>query len=458
MSNLLIEKVWKPGQQPKIYLHPSEDPPKGRKKIKGPRGGEFYYLGTKEDFGYKKEGKTLAGSSWERPKGNKTANGSTIDRKWNPAFTFINRDPKARIQAIGRDSKGRLKYHLWDEAPNKATEKKQKKLKKWSRDLKGILQIIERDMKGKDKNKQELALICKIMYKTGFRVGQEEEHRKTGDVTAYGVRSLLRKHVTVLKGDKVKFEFPGKDGVPITGTIIEPALANRIKKIKNPEKRIFSAKYKGKEGVLEYTRNFSSKKNTNYTPHDFRTHVATNEAAKFLEKLKKTGHKLAEPKNVKEFKALQRLVGKFVGGLKEYKDKGFEISETPLFNSYRKSLQYYISREIWLPFEAKFGLGLFQKEFDLFHDIHDIAERVHYSNPPEKNKKRKESKNIRREIDSLVERSYQKSFEDNNRSENWVNGIIEKSKIELQKQEDDDDNPIDSHLESQYEERFESDD
>ena len=40
----------------------------------------------------------------------------------------------------------------------------------------------------------------------------------------------------------------------------------------------------------------------------------------------------------------------------------------------------------------------------------------------------------------------------------WVRGpimgIIEKSKIELQKQEDDDDNPIDSHLESQYEERF----
>jgi hypothetical protein len=234
-----------------------------------------------------------------------------------------------------------------------------------------------------------------------------------------------------------------------------------------------------------------------YKLHDFRTNAATEKAIQFLNKLQEMEHPLMNPKNKNQLKKLQIVVSKHIaGGQRSKKDlakikipekyllnnpkaaKTLQISSIPLNNTYKNAFDSYISPSVWIQVEnymrdqmtkaaaeaaAKAPKQVKKSKepythLELFENVNDLAERVHYVNPPKKSKNNGKNKKIRREIDNLVERSYQKSFEDNNRSENWVQGIIEKSKIELQKQEDDDDNPIDSHLESQYEERFESDD
>ena len=594
MSKLIFEKKWRPESHPKIYLHPDEKAPKDVKVIEGPKGGRYYFARL-EDIGGKYEGSRWEGeqrvdskghkgeffNEWERPrlKDEKgyliTANGTRILEGLDPKTLFINRNENAEIQAIGRDKKKRLIYHMYDGSIEQIKGNKQERLQEWNDDLPDILKIINKDIhedwEGKNPLRREMGLICRTMYKTGFRIGEQEDHQKTGDVLAYGVRSLLRKNVEVLgkNNDYVRINFVGKHGVLNKATIQDAELAKHINELglrtnKNENDKVFSEEitYKSaRSGMWQYMKSLTPLVDKGYKLHDFRTHMATEKATKFMLKLQKMGHSLMNPKNENQLKKLQIVVSKHVaGGQKNKKDlakikipekyllnnptaaKTLQISSSPLNNTYKNAFDSYISPSIWVeverymreqmadaakkatealpkrrpvseeetaklpplertkqpsPAETKEEyLGGLQETperraqrraqleeladqakqerkerieaskkkraeisgsqvekskdpytyLELFENVKDLAERVHYVNPPKKNKNNGKNKKIRREIDNLVERSYQKSFEDNNRSENWVQGIIEKSKIELQKQEDDDAIPTEEEL------------
>ena len=525
MSKLIFEKKWRPESLPKIYLHPDEKAPKDVKEHKGPQGGRYYFARL-QDIGAKYEGSRWEGeqkgdsrghkgeffNEWERPREGMTANGTLILQGLDPKTLFINRNPDSEVQAIGRDKKNRIIYQMYDGSIEQIKGNKQERLQEWNDDLPDILEIINKDInedwEGKNPLRREMGLICRTMYKTGFRIGEQEDHQKSGDVASYGIRSLLRKNVEVLRdkktgkpGDYVRISFIGKAGTLNKATIKDSELAKHINELgpktsQNKNKKVFSdeIQYKSaKSGMWQYMKSLTPLVDKGYKLHDFRTNVATEKAAKFMKKLQKMEHPLMNPKTEKELAKLQRVVSKHVaGGQQSKKDlakikipekyllnnpkaaKTLQISSSPLLNTYKNAFESYISPSIWIEAQLYMRNQMAKaaaeapkqvkksKEpytyLELFENVNDLAERVHYVNPPKKNKNNGKNKKIRREIDNLVERSYQKSFEDNNRSENWVQGIIEKSKIELQKQEDDDDNPIDSHLESQYEERFESDD
>ena len=326
-------------EKAKIYLIPGEKPPKGVQVQRGPRGGLFYDAKLP---GRQWEKGAIKNVEWQRATGNKTPGGMVIPATWIPELTFVNRDKNGSLQAAGIDQKDRKVYLRLSKGKEKGRKDKFKRLKKFTSDLPKIMKRLE-----KDAGKKEEAMILQIMAMTGCRVGSTEE--TTGDKPAFGIATLLRKHVKV-KGSKVILDFPGKDGIRNLRTIKHDGLAKKIANIKDPNQKIFNVDYKH---TLEYLHKISGKP---YKTHDFRTWVGTKHAIDFIKEY-------PMPTNAKEFRKLQIAVGKRVGEL--------------LSNTYSIALNHYISPDVWTPIEAKMGLAL-QKSQDYFDDIEEMLETVQY--------------------------------------------------------------------------------
>jgi DNA topoisomerase IB len=356
------KKIYNIIEKSKIYIKPGEKPPKGVQVKRGPKGGLFYE-GTLP--GMKWEKKVVSSQEWERPSSNKTLGGLLIPNTWQKEFTFINRNKDAELQATGIDAKNRRVSLRSAEGHAAGKAQKNKRLKEFSHSLPKILKQLE-----KDAPNLEEAMICKIMSRTSFRIGSETE--TTGKVPSYGISTLLRKHVTV-KGDKVKLDFPGKDGKKNDAVIVEPNLARRIEKIGNPNQRIFNAEYKD---TLAYLRKISG---ADFKSHDFRSWIATSTA---IEEIKK----YQMPTNEKEFRKIQIAVGKKVSSI--------------LKNNYTVALKHYVSPDVWTPMEINLGKELtsVKKEFSYYNDIYDMLDRVYYGNSFEKEE-------VKSKINNLLEKA-----------------------------------------------------
>lgn len=243
------------------------------------------------------------------------------------ANVWISPDPTSDLQVTGHDAKGRKQYLYTSKYRQGKDAKKFVRAAELHQNLPKIRRQIKKDAGVNNQNAAALYLIDKA----GFRVGGE---RATGaEKEAYGVTTLLAKHVTI-SGNKTTFEFVGKKGVDIKRVVSDKNLANFMRTLtegKDGEDHIFDSV--NDNSVRSYFKKISGRP---FLPKDFRNIHATRIA---LDEI----NKMAEPVNEDELKKAKMKVATIVSKF--------------LFNSPSVSLQSYIPPSVFAKWEGNIASG-----------------------------------------------------------------------------------------------------
>lgn len=210
---------------------------------------------------------------------------------------WISTDPKANLQATGRDAKGRLQYRYHENWTKAQAAKKFDGMCEFAKILPAIRKKIKKDMSldGMPKNKV-VALVIKLMDLYHIRVGNDEYARKN---KSYGLTTLTEGHITIDRSNEAEgeldaiFEFTGKSGKEWKRRIWEDDLALLIEasaKVGGRSKKQDLFRYEDANGrdfdiksnhVNEYLDSCAVAKKK-ITAKDFRTWAATWKCASRL--------------------------------------------------------------------------------------------------------------------------------------------------------------------------------
>lgn len=217
-----------------------------------------------------------------------------------PAWTdvHLSENPKAALQAMGTDAKGRTQYLYSAEHSAKASAEKFERLKSFHSELPKLREAVLKDLErgsSATPEEREAAAIVYLIDKTAFRIGSDSD---TGaDKKAYGASTLKSNHVKI-DGDKVAFRFTGKKGVSISKTIHDAKLASILRPRVEKGGRLFDVS-------PNVVRDYLHSRDGDHMVKDFRTWHGTNEALKAMKSMPK-------PKTATAFKKAQREVLKKV--------------------------------------------------------------------------------------------------------------------------------------------------
>jgi DNA topoisomerase I len=206
-----------------------------------------------------------------------------------PAWTdvAINRNPRAKLQAVGRDRKGRWQYRYSEGAVRVREEKKFDKLMAFGRALPRMRKAIERDMRLPGLPREKLmACILRILSTCFMRPGSEAYAKENG---SFGIATLQNRHASV-KGDTVRFRYRGKAGKEQVNELRDRRVARIVRELKKvPGKDLFQ--YVGEDGaavnvrrrhINEYIKQVMGER---FSAKDFRTWAGTLIAACALARL-----------------------------------------------------------------------------------------------------------------------------------------------------------------------------
>lgn len=165
-----------------------------------------------------------------------------------PAYedVLIASDPRAHLQAIGRDEAGRNqhRYH-----PDWEKVRERRKLKRLGRLIDALPKLRERiatDLKDRTLSRAKaLACAAAIIDRCHIRVGNEVYARSNG---SHGASTLLKRHLAVT-GKHIALSFRGKGGKDITCARDDAPLARALTRLKTlPGKRLFQ--YRDEDGSI----------------------------------------------------------------------------------------------------------------------------------------------------------------------------------------------------------------
>jgi DNA topoisomerase-1 len=215
------------------------------------------------------------------------------------ADVWISTDPKANLQATGKDVKGRLQYRYHENWTTARAAEKFEGMTAFAKTLPVIRKKVESDLKleGMPKDKV-VALIIKLIDLYHFRVGNDE-YAKTNK--SYGLTTLKEGHMTIDRSKNAEgkqdavFEFMGKSGKMWKRRIWEDELVELIiasGDLGGHKKSQDLFRYEDKNGVdcdvkanhiNEYLDEITST-HSKVTAKDFRTWAATWKTAWRLSK------------------------------------------------------------------------------------------------------------------------------------------------------------------------------
>jgi DNA topoisomerase-1 len=134
-------------------------------------------------------------------------------------------DPKAHIQAVGRDAAGRLQYRYHSDWQKVRELRKAARLARLAEAMPRIRQAISRSLSGGEPCRGfVLSAVIELVALSAIRPGNEEYarlHKTRGAVT-------LRKSNVVVQGDKVILRFRSKGGKQVLKEIVAPRLCKAI--------------------------------------------------------------------------------------------------------------------------------------------------------------------------------------------------------------------------------------
>ncbi len=228
-----------------------------------------------------------------------------------PAWTdiWICTDPRAHLQATGRDAAGRKQYRYHAQWRCERDSTKYHRLLAFAEVLPRIRRRTRRDLMGPACCRPRvLATVVELLARTYIRIGNEEYARKH---KSHGLTTLQDRHVKV-RGRNLKFAFRGKSGVFQSIEIEEPRLAKTVRECQDlPGQTLFQ--YRDEQRRV---RSLSSTDINNYlrevtgeqfTAKDYRTWAGTLAAAQALAEMEPPASKTAANRVI--VKAIDQVAG-----------------------------------------------------------------------------------------------------------------------------------------------------
>ena len=147
--------------------------------------------------------------------------------KLPPAWTDVkyNPDPRAALQATGKDTKGRVQYVYSQEFQASQAAKKFARIKELDGKLPEILKQNAAGRRSSDKRTRDAADCAALIMAMGIRPGSETDTK--AQAQAYGATTLEGRHV-VLTREGVFLQFVGKEGVHLNLPVRDNGLARML--------------------------------------------------------------------------------------------------------------------------------------------------------------------------------------------------------------------------------------
>ena len=226
------------------------------------------------------------------------------DRKVPPAWqeARIARGPRAKVQAVGYDSAGRLQYLYSAKYREHKEREKFERVLRFADALPGMRETTSDHLRHKDLDADKvLAAMTRLMNVAYFRVGDERYARQN---KTYGIATIRRKHLSI-EGDTMTFEYSGKWGKAHKKVVTDGTLREVVEQcVALPGYEIFKYVDDGGEvrDVKARDLNLYVKRvmGDEFTPKDFRTWAGTLIAAVKLAELGPTTEPKRADKNVLE--------------------------------------------------------------------------------------------------------------------------------------------------------------
>jgi len=231
-----------------------------------------------------------AGFSYLKAKGRPIRERKTIRRLERlavpPAYhdTRFAINPRAHIQAVGRDAAGRLQYRYHPEWEQIRELRKARRLAKLIDLMPGIRRSITRLLQQPELSRDFAAAgLVDLIARTAIRPGSETYVRERG---TRGAATLLKRHVRIA-GDEIALRFPGKSGKQVEKVCKSYRLVKTIRRLwKLPGNRLFQ--YVTDDGVVRRLRRRDANAflceitNSQISLKDFRTLSACSQALAHL--------------------------------------------------------------------------------------------------------------------------------------------------------------------------------
>ena len=217
-----------------------------------------------------------------------------------PAWTdvWISTDPRAHLQATGRDAAGRKQYRYHKDWTSERDSTKYHRMLAFAGALPAIRKRTRRDLMGPACCRPRvLATAVELLAKTYIRIGNEEYARKH---QSRGLTTLQDRHVTI-RGRRLRFAFRGKSGVFQDIEIEAPQLAKAVQQCQDlPGQTLFQYRDEQRRirslsssAINAYLREISGGP---FTAKDFRTWFGTLTAAQALDAMPAASSKTAANK------------------------------------------------------------------------------------------------------------------------------------------------------------------
>jgi DNA topoisomerase I len=230
-----------------------------------------------------------------------------------PAYrdVWISPDPRAHIQATGRDARGRKQYRYHPRWQALQEAAKYERMRAFGRALPRIRARVAADLRREGACREKvLATLARLLERTLIRVGNEEYARTN---KSYGLTTLRNHHVDV-NGAEVHFQFRGKSGVVHDITVHDPRIAQTLRRCLHiPGRELFQ--YLDEEGrahpvqsadVNAYIQEISG---ADFTAKDYRTWVGSVLALAALSRLRFDSPGEARSNTVKAIKSVAACMG-----------------------------------------------------------------------------------------------------------------------------------------------------
>lgn len=155
-------------------------------------------------------------------------------------------DPRAHLQAVGRDDAGRLQHRYHPDWEKVRERRKLKRLARLIEALPSLRARIAADLADRTLSRRKaLACAAAVIDRCHIRVGNEVYARTNG---SHGASTLLKRHVGVT-GRRVTLAFPGKGGKEIVCGRDDAPLARALTRLQTlPGRRLFQ--YRAEDGSV----------------------------------------------------------------------------------------------------------------------------------------------------------------------------------------------------------------
>jgi DNA topoisomerase-1 len=208
---------------------------------------------------------------------------------------WISTDPRAHLQATGRDAAGRKQYRYHPSWRAERDSTKYHRMLAFAHVLPSIRRRTRRDMMGPACCRPRvLATVVELLARTFIRIGNDEYARKH---RSHGLTTLQDRHVKV-RGSRLHFAFRGKSGVFQSIEIEEPRLAKAVRECQDlPGQALFqyrddrrTVRILSSTDVNTYLREIGG---ADFSAKDFRTWAGTLAAAQALDTIETPPSKAA---------------------------------------------------------------------------------------------------------------------------------------------------------------------